>query len=139
MFGLGTTGTILVDVLSCGRENFLNELQEASRVKRWVNRRYGYRVKLKGLVCMLDLLAHVILLQYVDDSQVQDNIIDLMERWFPLSRFTFCSGRHVDPELNLKPAKMEVNLIKATRETNQDMADMGNKMASFLIILYVSV
>lgn len=97
------------------RENLLYKLQEAAGVKSGVHGGDGERIELQGLVGVLDLLGHVVVLQYVDDSEVENHVVHLVENalfffsvphwvWDPLR-----PRRHVHAQLDLESVQTLTN------------------------------
>jgi hypothetical protein len=58
-------------------ERFVYELPKPSGILPWVHRRYGGRVMLERLVRVLELLADIVVLEYVYDSEIQYDVVVL--------------------------------------------------------------
>ena len=87
-------------------EHLLNEFQEALRVECRVYGRDGQGIKLKRFICMFNLLTHVVILQNINDTKVQNNIICFMKHLgFLFSWNQLCPCWHVHTKLDLEPAK----------------------------------
>lgn len=111
----------LLNLLLRWREDLLNEFQEALGVECRVNCGDGEGIELKRFVCVFNLFTHVVVLQYINNTQVKNNVICLRKHlYFLYPRNLFCPCWHIHTKLDLESAqdvrkKISIQILKENK------------------------